>query len=120
MKSVMFHMIDGSLISQLAKHVLDKLILSPTNSEHGMRVTVQANRFKKPYRSLVRPGVVQTHFGKTRWCDNDISIRSTYEYVHRHKAMRTDPFNSVTKPFCDRLSMMSTIIFHLLNEKIYI
>ena len=64
MKSVMFHMIDGSLTSQLAKHVSDKLILSPTNSEHEMRVTVQANRFNKPYCSLVRPGVAQTHVEK--------------------------------------------------------
>ena len=68
----------------------------------------------------MRHGIVQTYFGQTRWYDNNISIKSTYEYVHRQKAIGTGPFNIFTKPFCDRLNMMSTIIFHLLNENKYI
>ena len=57
---------------------------------------------------------------KTRWCDNHISLRSTYEYEHRNKGMRTDPFISITKSLCDRLTMMSTIMSHVLSENRYL
>ena len=61
------------------------------------------NRYKKWYHNLKRAGVTQIHYKQNRSCDEDISIRSTYEYLIEQVAMTADHMKCVTKTFLNHL-----------------
>ena len=101
-------------LMSLCRNVLDKLILSNTDSPEGISIVTEQPMGNGLMMNISRPGVLRQYYGRNVGdiVGNTVK-RATYGYK---SSVGTDPDKFITKPFDNNLICISNIIMTKLRN----
>ena len=114
LQSIVCQLPSNTLLHDLSRTVIDKLIRSPINSKCGIKLSLDKPLNNDVDLNILRPAVLRQYFGKEIDNINGKLQRSTYGSGTGTSSVGMDPHNFVTRSLSCEMSAMIDDIYDML------